>query len=290
LIEKRSTACAISEQSNMFTSRSRQASCLATLIVCALPAFTSIQANAKTPGKTYCFRGFCHRVLTLAETQAAVGIRALLSTSNYDDCKKDRYNPCGLTSSGAVFRPDLADNAASPVYPDGTIILVRHPGNRKTAVLRVNSAGPYHFKRLLDVSRATAEVLGFKHQGVTNLEVQILQAPTKAESTYRERRLYPPVAGFMGTYASLDDASKRYGDLTNGSNMVVAGLYPQAGGLVDLPKPSIIGNGIESKWLAQKSLTRTTKREVRQAKRIAARLYRLAHQSGRKHRLRASVS
>ena len=59
-------------------------------------------AEAKTPGKTYCFRGFCHRVLTLAETQADVGKTALLSTSNYDDCKRDRFNPCGLTSSGAV--------------------------------------------------------------------------------------------------------------------------------------------------------------------------------------------
>jgi rare lipoprotein A len=247
-------------------------------------------AQAKTPGKTYCFRGFCHRVLTLPETQAAVGQQALLSTSNYDDCKRDRFNPCGLTSSGAVFQPDKADNAASPIYPDGTIILVRHPVNQKTAVLRVNSAGPYHHKRLLDVSRATAEVLGFKRQGVTNLEVRILQAPTKTEATYRERRVYPAVPGFMGTYASLEVANQQYASLTGSAATTVASLYPQGGPVDVFVKPSITGNGIENKWLAQASITKATKRETRQAKRIAAKLYRLAHQSGRKQKARRSVS
>jgi len=193
---------------------------------CLLLIPFSAAVEAKTPGKTYCFRGYCHRVLTLAETQKLVGTQAKLITSNYDDCKRDRFNPCGLTSSGAVFRSDLADNAASPIYPDGTIILVRHPQTKKTAVLRVNSAGPYHGKRLLDVSRATAKALSFERQGVATLDVRVLQAPSKAESTYKKNRMYAPVPGYLGSFASLDQAVTAYG---LNAPTAVAAIYPQGG-------------------------------------------------------------
>jgi rare lipoprotein A len=180
---------------------------IATVVVVLAQLATSTWAEAKTPGKTYCFRGYCHRVLTLAETQSRVGSQTTLSSSNYDSCKSDRFNPCGLTSSGAVFRPDRADNAASPIYPDGTIVLVRHPKTKKSAVLRINSAGPYHGKRLLDVSRATAEALGFRHNGVANLEVRILKAPSKKEATYSRNRTYASVPGYLGKFDSMTQAS-----------------------------------------------------------------------------------
>lgn len=225
-------------------------------------------AEAKTPGKTYCFRGFCHRVLTIAETEKLAGTQANLITSNYDDCKRDRFNPCGLTSSGAVFRADVADNAASPIYPDGTIIMVRHPKTQKTAVLRVNSAGPYHHKRKLDVSRAAAGALGFQRQGVATLEVRILQAPSKAEATYRKNRVYPKVPGYLGTYASLDQAGTAYAALGGAGSTAVAALYPQAreeAGSVR-PASSITGNGIERAWLAKAVTFGVTKREAKVAK------------------------
>ena len=241
--------------------------------VLSIPALTSA-ADAKTPGKTYCFRGYCHRVLTIAETQKLAGGKALLSTSNYDDCSRDRFNPCGLTSSGAVFQAGRADNAASPIYPDGTIIIVRHPGNQKTAVLRVNSAGPYHQNRMLDVSRAAADVLGFKKAGVAKLEVRILQAPTKAEATYKKNRVYPAVPGYLGAFASLDSATARYASLTGAGATVVADLDTKAGGL-NSGKPSITGNGIENAWLAKAVTFKPAKLEARQAKRLAARLNRI---------------
>ena len=71
-------------------------------------------AEAKTPGKSYCFYGKCHRVKSIAETQALVGKDEIVHASHYDSCKRDRYNPCGLTSSGAVFDSEAPDNAARP--------------------------------------------------------------------------------------------------------------------------------------------------------------------------------
>jgi rare lipoprotein A len=164
-------------------------------------------ADAKTPGKTYCFIGVCHRVNTLQEMSDLVGKDVTFKSSFYDDCKRDRFNPCGLTASGEVFRPDDADNAASPIYPEGTVILVRNPLNGQSAVLRINSAGPYWKGRMLDVSRGTAEALGFKKRGVANLEVRVMAAPTKAEARYKKERRYDAVPGPVGRYASLDAAS-----------------------------------------------------------------------------------
>lgn len=164
------------------------------------------QAEAKTPGKTYCFHGKCHRVKTIAETEALVGTEETLVASHYDSCKRDRYNPCGLTSSGAVFDADAPDNAASPIYPDGTTLLVWSPETRASIVLRVNNAGPYWGNRRLDVSRGAAEVLGFAGKGVATLRVRVIDAPTLAEATYKKNRKYDPVPGYIGQFASLDEA------------------------------------------------------------------------------------
>jgi rare lipoprotein A len=202
---------------------SRRLTCLklGTAVLAAIasllaPAILSDAAEAKTPGHTYCFNGTCHRVNTIAETASLVGEHETLSTSYYDDCQRDRYNPCGLTSSGEVFNADAPDNAASPIYPDGTVLLVRNGANGKSAVVRVNNAGPYHGKRKLDVSRATAEVLGFKKRGVAKLQVRVVTAPTKAESRYKKNRHYTAVPGFIGAFASLDQAQ--------GTTMVAMGL------------------------------------------------------------------
>lgn len=170
------------------------------------PALIAGTAEAKTPGKTYCFNGVCHRVKTIAEMVALVGQNETFSTSYYDDCKRDPSNPCGLTSSGEVFHANSADNAASPIYPDGTVLLVRNAGNGKAAVVRVNNAGPYYGKRKLDVSRATAESLGFKARGVADLEVRVVSVPSESEATYKKNRRYDAVPGAIGTFASLDHA------------------------------------------------------------------------------------
>jgi rare lipoprotein A len=245
----------------------------AVMLCGAWAALASLTApvEAKTPGKTYCFRGFCHRVLTLEETSRLVGQQVTLSTSNYDDCSRDRFNPCGLTSSGAVFQADKADNAASPIYPDGTIILVRNPKSGKSAVLRVNSAGPYHFKRLLDVSRASADVLGFKKQGVANLEVRILQAPNKAEATYKRNRVYAAVPGFIGDFASLDAATTHTVGLAD-TNYAIAALYPQMSPASAIAVVAQTDNGIERTWLAKGLTFKGGKAEARLARKISAKI------------------
>ncbi|MGE3229359.1 MAG: RlpA-like double-psi beta-barrel domain-containing protein [Hyphomicrobium sp.] len=163
-------------------------------------------ADAKSPGSRYCFNGYCHRVGTLAQTDTLVGWRGYLLASYYDSCHLDRLNPCGLTSSGAVFRPDLPDNAASPLLPDGTVILAYNPKTGDASVLRITNAGPYSGKRKLDVSRAAAEKLGFSRQGVAPLVVSVLQSPTQTEASYVRKRVYPAVPGYIGNFETVDIA------------------------------------------------------------------------------------
>jgi rare lipoprotein A (peptidoglycan hydrolase) len=174
----------------------------------AIPATISTPVEAKTPGKTYCFVGKCHRVKTIAETQALVGKEEAITASHYDDCSKDRFNPCGLTSSGERFHPDRPDNTASPIYPDGTQLLVWSPENKRALVVRVNNAGPYWGNRTLDLSRAAAEKLGFEGDGVAKLKVKVIKAPEEHETKYVKNRNYDPVPGDIGQYASLDDAQQ----------------------------------------------------------------------------------
>jgi rare lipoprotein A len=134
-------------------------------------------ALAKAPGATYCYNSICHRVKTLAEMQTLVGFEEVVTASYYDDCKVDKSNPCTALSSGEEFRADLPDNAASPVYPNGTILALLNPKTAATALVRVNNSGPYSKGRLLDVSRATAEQLGFIKSGIAKLKVTVISGP-----------------------------------------------------------------------------------------------------------------
>ena len=170
--------------------------------------FVTPPAEAKRPGSTYCFVGKCHRVKTLNETRSLVGKTVPLVASHYSDCSKDRFNPCGLTSSGEAFHPDRPDNAASPIYPDGTVLLVRNPKTKASAVLRINNAGPYWGNRKLDVSEAAARKLGFRQNGVAKLETKIMSAPNKQEARYSRRRKYRQLPGFIGKFYNLKDAER----------------------------------------------------------------------------------
>jgi rare lipoprotein A len=180
---------------------------LAALAIAApLLTFTAPPSEAKAPGMSHCHNGICHRVLTLGQTRAQTGKVHRIAASHYDDCRRDRFNPCGLTSSGEAFRADEANNTASSIHPDGTILVIRNPSNQRAAVVRVNNFGPFKGNRKLDVSRATAERLGFARQGVAALDVMVVHTPTEAETRYRRNRRYEPVAGYIGRMASIDHA------------------------------------------------------------------------------------
>jgi rare lipoprotein A len=147
------------------------------IVLAATAAVCSFPALAKKPGATYCINGVCHRVKTVDEVKAEVGVEVLQGASFYDRCEVDPDNPCTPLSSGEVFQADRPDNAASPIYPNGTFLALVNPSTNATALVRINNSGPYIKGRLLDVSRATAERLGFLDAGTAQLKVTVVPDP-----------------------------------------------------------------------------------------------------------------
>ena len=149
-------------------------------LVSALMTFVATAADGKSPGATYCFKTVCHRVLTLDETRAIRGIEMKQVASFYDACGIDRENPCTPTSAGVALKAALADNVASPIFPNGTVLLLWNESNGRSARVLVNNSGPYVAGRLLDVSRATAEQLDFIDLGIVQLRVTVIEVPEDA--------------------------------------------------------------------------------------------------------------
>jgi rare lipoprotein A len=107
-----------------------------------------------------------------------------------------------LTANGEVFDRQ-SFTAAHPTLPLPSYVRVTNAANGKSIVVRVNDRGPFHGNRLLDVSRRTAEVLGFDKVGTAKVRVAY-EGPAALEgsddarllATYREegRNAPPPTA------------------------------------------------------------------------------------------------
>lgn len=78
------------------------------------------------------------------------------------------------TASGEVYDQN-AMTAAHKTLPFGTRVKVTNLKNGRSAVLRINDRGPFVRGRIIDVSRRAAEHLGFRTDGVTKVEIQIVQ-------------------------------------------------------------------------------------------------------------------
>lgn len=143
------------------------------VVVSSLPS----AALATKPGATYCINGVCHRVKTVDEVKAEIGLEVTQGASFSDHCEVDPDNPCTPLSSGEEFHAGRPDNAASPIYPNGTVLALVNPRTNATARLRINNSGPYFKGRLLDVSRAAAVQLGFLDAGTAQLQVTVVTDP-----------------------------------------------------------------------------------------------------------------
>lgn len=74
------------------------------------------------------------------------------------------------TANGEVF--DMHGlSAAHPTLPLPSYVRVTNLQNDRSVVVRVNDRGPFGHGRIIDVSRRTAELLGFKQDGTANVRV-----------------------------------------------------------------------------------------------------------------------
>jgi rare lipoprotein A len=77
------------------------------------------------------------------------------------------------TASGEVYRGNRL-TAAHRSLPFGTRLRVTNLGNGRSVEVRVNDRGPFHRRRILDLSRTAAERLGMVRRGHARVQVEIL--------------------------------------------------------------------------------------------------------------------
>ena len=84
----------------------------------------------------------------------------------------------GITANGELY--DMHEmTAAHRTLPLPSIVRVTNLENGRSVVLRVNDRGPFANNRIIDVSMRAAQMLGFKEQGTTQVEVEILPEESK---------------------------------------------------------------------------------------------------------------
>ena len=79
------------------------------------------------------------------------------------------------TASGEIFDMNSA-TAAHRTLPFGTRVQVTNLENGRSTFLTINDRGPFVRRRIIDVSRRAAQVLGFVQKGTARVRVQFVQA------------------------------------------------------------------------------------------------------------------
>jgi rare lipoprotein A len=78
-----------------------------------------------------------------------------------------------ITASGDTFN-QRAFTAAHPTLPFGSKVKVTNLANGKSVEVKINDRGPLLENRIIDVSRAAAEVLEMKESGTTTVRLELL--------------------------------------------------------------------------------------------------------------------
>jgi len=83
-----------------------------------------------------------------------------------------------MTANGEEFDQDLL-TAAHKTLPMPSFARVTNLDNGKKIVVRVNDRGPYAENRIIDLSRASAQALGFKNMGLARVKVEVMSDETR---------------------------------------------------------------------------------------------------------------
>jgi rare lipoprotein A len=93
------------------------------------------------------------------------------------------------TANGEIYDMDRL-SAAHPTLPLPVYARVTNLQNNRSIVVRINDRGPYANDRIIDLSRRSAELLGYRERGTAQVRVQFLaRAPLNGDDSYERRYL-----------------------------------------------------------------------------------------------------
>lgn len=96
--------------------------------------------------------------------------------------KASWYQLTSKTASGEMANPNGL-TAAHRSLPFGTMVTVRNLANGRTVEVRINDRGPFVKGRVIDVTRKTAEELGFKSRGIAKVQIEADLPASKSKNT-----------------------------------------------------------------------------------------------------------
>jgi len=79
------------------------------------------------------------------------------------------------TASGEKYKHKKL-TAAHKTLPFGTIVKVTNLENQESVEVRINDRGPFVTGRVIDLSRSAAEKLKFINQGLTEIQIEVIDA------------------------------------------------------------------------------------------------------------------
>ncbi len=120
-------------------------------------------------GKEYNIKGKSYKP-KIDVNYKQVGVASWYGSKNNFHGKKtangDKYNKYMLS-------------AAHRHLPMPSLVKVTNLSNNKSLIVMINDRGPFSKNRIIDVSEKSAEILGFKRQGITKVKVQYLHKETQ---------------------------------------------------------------------------------------------------------------
>lgn len=112
------------------------------------------------------------------------------------------------TASGELYDSKKL-TAAHKTLPIGTLIKVTNLANDRSIVVRVNDRGPYVQGRILDLSRAAADALGYVPAGSARVSCEVINNPVLE---IRDTIHTPPLSDIMYMVTEVDTTVKmQYG-------------------------------------------------------------------------------
>lgn len=119
-----------------------------------------------------------------------------------------------LTSNGETYNM-FAMTAAHKTLPLPSYVKVTNLANNQTAIVRVNDRGPFHDNRVIDLSYAAAQKLGYAQHGTAKVKLEVIYVDEQNNVTVGNQ---PPVpyAQYVGIVPApaQRQASSQSGTLT----------------------------------------------------------------------------
>lgn len=110
-----------------------------------------------------------------------------------------------LTASGEIFDTNEL-TAAHRTLPFQSIVRVTNKLNEKSVVVRINDRGPFIDDRIIDLSRAAADIIGLTAVGVAPVKIEVLHEQLATSLRTVQVAAFSERQNAVATFEELMDA------------------------------------------------------------------------------------